>query len=92
MTCITIVKYALGNDNYEFKPDGFSSVVNIRNDGPGPATVQIQVGSELVLANYNEPKTLLLGDTVQQAIPEAYHRGLLIVTANTGSITAELTK
>lgn len=79
------------NGSFPFSPNGMSSTVNLRNDGMGPVTVQIQMGSTRVLANYNDPKTLNPGDTAQQVIPEAYHRGVLVVTANTGSLVADFT-
>lgn len=92
MSNITLVAGSTINGSYEFKPDGMPCTVNIKNDGTGPATVQLQMGSNLVMDNYNDPITVPALDVVQQAIPEHYHRGILVITSNTGVITAEMTK
>jgi hypothetical protein len=66
-------------------------VLSVRNDGPGPVTVDWQLGAgQGMVVSYSGPITLASGDVKNLAVQEPYHYGELVVSANGGNLSASI--
>lgn len=66
-------------------------VLTVQNAGAGPVTVDWQLGVAAgMVASYAGPITLSPGSTKNLAVQEPYHYGELVISGNSGSLSASI--